>query len=80
MLATALLLRTVESLRLVFGGCVLGCGLKGEAVGKEVGSAMGSDDVARLGRGPVSTVRRRGPERARVYPCVLMKVMRVMKT
>ena len=44
MLATALLLRTVESLRFVFGGCVLGCGLKGEAVGKEDGSAMGSDD------------------------------------
>ena len=44
MLATALLLRTVESLRFVFGGCVLGCGLKGEAVGKEDGSAMRSDD------------------------------------
>ena len=38
---------------------------------------MGSDDVAKLGRGPVSTVRRRGPERARMYPCVLMKVMKV---
>ena len=44
MLATALLLRTVESLRFVLGGCVLACGLKGETVGKEDGSAMGSDD------------------------------------
>ena len=48
-LATALLLRIVGSLRFVLDGSVLACGLKGEAVGEEIGSAMGSDDDAKVG-------------------------------
>ena len=80
MLATALLLRIVESLP--SSSAVVYCWVVGRRVKlleKKSELPWALMMMPRLGRGPVSTVRRRGPERARMYPCVLMKVMKVMK-
>ena len=68
-LATALLLRTVESLRFILDGCMLACGLKGEAVGEDnriCHAWWALMMMPRLGREPVSAVRRRDPGRLAV--------------
>ena len=79
MLATAVLLRTVESLPSSSAVVYWVVGRRVKLLEKKSELPWAVMMMPRLGRGPVSTVRRRGPEQARMYPCVLLKVMTVMK-
>ena len=70
MLATALLLRTVESLPSSSAVVYWVVGRRVKLLEKKSDLPWALMMMPRLGRGTVSTVRRRGPERARLYPCV----------
>ena len=70
MLATALLLRNVESLPSSSAVVYWVVGRRAKLLEKRSDLPWALMMMARLGRETVSTVRRRGPERARLYPYV----------